>query len=124
MYHKSEVYIKHHPNTILKNIMVFSTLVVQTLDIAIQGINHTPANENQAIHWAAIYLVDSIIHLFNDWTLDHNICHVLLWPGQQYLSHTVVAWTTIFVTYCCSTCWGIHTQFQTMEDSTVGKDRK
>ena len=46
--------------------------VVQTLDSAIQRINH--GETNCAIQWIEIYPADSVIHLLNNWGLMFVVC--------------------------------------------------
>ena len=42
------------------------TRVVQTLDSAIHGLNHYPADKYWRNQWIVIYLVDSVTHLSNN----------------------------------------------------------
>ena len=66
--------------------------VVQKMDSAIHQINRYPWDKNWgnqlrcAIQWIEIYLVDSAIHLLNDWCLKFEVTNGHLYWSLAFFS--------------------------------------
>ena len=64
---------------------IFQATVVKTLGSAIQLLNHYPwiRKTNCVIHWIAIYPVDNVIYLLNNWGQLH-------WHGNVHFLNSVL----------------------------------
>ena len=75
--------------------------VVQKLDSPIHWIS--VRETNCTIHWIEIYLLDSAIHLFNNWDQSFNLIHssfpmIIFSPLQHNLQHCLKS--VLFCHYC------------------------
>ena len=97
---------------------VYLAPVVQKQDSAIHRINHYPVNKvlrktiNYAILWKETYLVDSTIHLLNNWDLDNDksfffYCTYFLYLPSVVMMLNIITDSSMEQTYPRAFCFNV-----------------
>ena len=97
---------------------VYLAPVVQKQDSAIHRINHYPVNKvlrktiNCTVQWKETYLVDSTIHLLNNWDLDNDksfffCCTYFLYLPSVVMMLNIITDSSMEQTYPHAFCFNV-----------------